>query len=122
MNNTIASVIGVNKYQYEIMVLDNYLLWCNLNAYDDSEVQLYMINKGLFKWWLFEYTALEDEFLEDIKPYRTVTAHVELRKLYISKTIKIGKYSPKELLHEIRKKQKKGIAAKAYSGGITSLN
>lgn len=105
MRAIILELLKLSGETYDSLILDNYLLWCNLNSHDDIDCQKLLANPALFAWWLTQYRSLERKFVNDALPYRGKAGKAEMRDLYTDFTIDIARYYSKPLLRNARNQQ-----------------
>lgn len=98
MKTIIVELLELSVEAYEAMILDNYLLWCNLNSHDDNDCQKLLTSPALFTWWLAQYASLEKKFIEDAYPYFGKADKEVMRTLYTDFTIEIARYYSRPLL------------------------
>lgn len=103
MRAIILELLEYTEAAYEALLLDRYLLWCNLNSHDDIDCQKLLANPVLFKWWELQYRTLERKFMEDAYPFLGKADKGVMRDLYTDYTIEIGQYYPRPLLKMARK-------------------
>lgn len=105
MRAIILELLKLSGERYEELLLDNYLLWCNLNSCDDIDCQKLLANTALFQWWLLQYQSLERKFVEDALPYRGKADKGVMRDLYTDFTIEIARYYSRPLIKNARNQQ-----------------
>lgn len=105
MKTTIQKILKYNEQDYDMVLLELYVLWCTEMAYSDAHLQLLLINKKLFNWFLMEYHKRELQFADLSKNYIGKVAVNDLRKIHLDWTAKIEFY-PNALLSKIVKKAK----------------
>lgn len=114
MHNT----LNISKAAYELLVLDNYFRWCELNAYNEEHLQNLLTSPAVSKWWRDQYAHLERDFMELYELYKTVTTKEQVHSLYNEETQRISTYYPKPLINAIRPKYASRVAqSKAKTAG-----
>jgi hypothetical protein len=100
----IHEILNLSQRTYEErLIMDNYLLWCDLNSTSDQDCQKLMANAILFNWWLREWRMLEGYFRQEAEPYIGKANPKAMLKLYTETTIKIRDFYPAPILREARK-------------------
>lgn len=101
---TIQEILDVTpKYYEERLVLDSYVLWCDLYSEDDRDCQKLLANGPIFGWWLQEYRRLEDEFRQEVAPYIGKADQKAISQLHLETVIKIRDFYPRSLMQTARK-------------------
>lgn len=98
----ILEILNMTKPQYEAMVIDHYLIWCNLNGYNDTDVQKLFANTALFNWWYSQYCNIEKDFIEEAEKYTNTADHMTLRKYHTERVIIIKNLYSKPLMNAAR--------------------
>jgi len=98
----LLNILNLTQVEYETKVIDNYLVWCNLNAWDDNDCQKLLANTALFNWWYRQYQMLEVEFMEEVQTYSGITSDIAIRRYHTDKVINIAKVYSKPLLTAAR--------------------
>ena len=97
--NAIATILGMTFNNYQLMVFDNYFLWCELNSVNDNDLQTLLSSSSLHKWFMNQYSLLELQFYANNNDSDSKT----ITKNYVNNTIKIGEfYPPSFLVKKIR--------------------
>lgn len=100
----IPELLNITKEHYEErLIMDKYVLWCDLHSFDDRDQQKLLANGAIFGWWLQEYRRLENEFREEAAPYVGKANPKTMMQLYIETVIKIRDYFPRALFRDARK-------------------
>lgn len=103
MKELIQKMLELSGERYEAWVIDNFLLWCNLNSYDDRDCQKLLANSALFRWWHNEYTKLEEIFVDRAHEFHGKADKHILREYYTETVINIGCYYSKALVRQARR-------------------
>lgn len=98
MKNTLLNLLDMPADMYENQLFENYFLWCNLNSYGDSDFQKLIANTPLFRWWMVQYSELEQQFIEDSAEYHGHCDKNVMRSFYTEIVIKIRDYYCKPLM------------------------
>ena len=105
MKNTLLQLLDLPADTYENQIFENYFLWCNLNSFGDTDCQKLLANSSLFRWWMVQYTELEQQFIEDSAEYHGYCDKHLMRKFYTETVIKISQYYCKPLMELARNQQ-----------------
>lgn len=100
----VTEILQLHPSHYEALLLDNYFLWCDLNAYDETHLQALIHSNTLFNWWQTQNKYLEADFLKIVKPYVGLASKKTIRALYTEETAKLRQYYPKPLIDAHRPK------------------
>lgn len=103
--NIILTILELEKEKYQAMVIDTYLIWCNLNTFSDRDCQKLLANAALFAWWLKQYHELEEKFIEEAAEYFGKADAKTMRTYYREHTINIKLYYSKTLITAARRQQ-----------------
>lgn len=98
----LLNLLETTRERYEALVIDRYLLWCDLNGYDLKDVQKLLANAALFNWWYRQYQLLEAEFMEEAENYTGRADLISIRKYHENKMITIRRVYSKPLMNAAR--------------------
>lgn len=100
----INEILNVSqRYYEERLIIDKYVLWCDLQSPDDRDCQKLLANGPIFGWWLQEYRKLENEFRQEVAPYIGKADPKAIAQLYLETVIKIRDFYPRSLMQTARK-------------------
>lgn len=103
---TVKQLLNVDTEAYETMIWETYYSWCmDFCSNYQNELQGVLANSKINKYFWFEYSKCETEFLKLISRYEgspTVTQE-DIRTLYSDCTFQIFNRSPKPLIEEAKK-------------------
>lgn len=102
--NIIANLLRMTNDEYSLMVLNQYVYWCELNAINTRDLQKLVSSQFLYNWYVQEIEDLELVFFDKLGSKSDQLPVKEITALYLQTTVKIGEYyPPKHLLQKIRK-------------------
>lgn len=104
MKTPISSILGYEQDQYELYVFTLYYDWCIEHSYNNTHLQIMIMNLKLYQWFMREYTKRERYFLDMVR--HSAKSQNELRNLYYDITATI-QFFPKAILYDIVKQTKK---------------
>ncbi len=94
MKTQVILLLQQTPQQYNDMVLNLWMSWCQNTTQSDLSWQRAMISKPLFNWWQLELVKLESQFLQEIDPFSEVVCKVTAKDLYDDYVMKImNRYS-----------------------------
>lgn len=105
MDKQILQLLEITEHQYEMLIIGNYIKWCNKFDTKENDSQRLLTAPALFNWWLTEYKKLEKNFLEIALPYKGRANSCVLHDLYNEETIHIHKLFSKPLIYIARHKR-----------------
>lgn len=103
MKNQILLLLEMTPGTYEKWVLNNFLLWCDLNSMDNRDCQKLLANAALFKWWYREYSVLEEKFVWRATQYRGHADPKLMREYYTDIMANIRHFYSRPLITAARK-------------------
>ncbi len=110
----ILNVLQHSEADYNYLVIDLFIGWCDEKAYSPNHFQLMLINNKLYNWFMNEYTNREKSFLYIVKPFIGKLPVSDLRKLYDDTTTEIPFY-PKPILDQILNAAKMNASKQIYN-------
>jgi hypothetical protein len=105
MKKTITKTLKYTEHDYEMLLIELYVAWCDEHAYSEPHLQLLLTSQKLFNWFATEYNKRELQFSQMSESYIGKVSTDELRKIHLDWTAKI-KFYPGALLSSIVKKSK----------------
>lgn len=97
------TLLQMSPENYEKLIIDNYLLWCDLNGFNDTECQKLLANAALFRCWLVQYRSLEEDFVEAAAEYHGKACKGTMRQFYTENVIKVRDFYSRPLMAAARK-------------------
>lgn len=103
---TVQQLLKLDTQEYETMLFETYMRWCmDFCSNYQSELQSVLANAKMNRYFLFEYSKCEAEFLKLISRYEnspTVTLG-DTRTLYNNCTFQIFNRKSQPLIQEAKK-------------------
>lgn len=95
--NTIATLLKMTQEDYEMLLMDWWLTYCQTQSHRQEEIQKLMSNQPLFNWWCDQLQSVEREFIENAAPFEGQYTKEDAKKLYAKHAYKLQKYYKPDL-------------------------
>ena len=67
MKNKILDYLQLSSQEYDELILQTYFNWCASKSTSDNQLQEMLANSGLNKWFLKQYTQMQNQFVNMIE-------------------------------------------------------
>lgn len=98
MKTILLEMLEMSAEKYEEIVIENYLLWCNLNSCEDVECQKLLANASLFNWWYTLYSQMEDRFVNKNYEFYGKADKSVFRQLHVECMINVREFYSRPLM------------------------
>lgn len=95
MKAKIHERLQITREEYEMMVMQIWLNWCQEKSQNNKTLQKVLICKPLFNWWQRELKKLEHEFIIETIPFED---KIHAKRIYAEFIIDIFSKFSKPLL------------------------
>lgn len=103
MSKVIEQQLEKTHEQYEMMVYNLWLDWCNKKTQKKGNLQKLLTCQPLFNWWRRELDRLEREYLKEVQPYKDLLDSSTSRAMYSSSVVKIYNRFSNSLIKQAKK-------------------
>ncbi|MEM8506200.1 MAG: hypothetical protein AAF717_00160 [Bacteroidota bacterium] len=100
--NKIRKALLMTEEEYECLILHHWFEWCEKYALNQDELQKFLANAALFRWWKSLYDHMEVEFYKKL-PFESDDSKKGRYLLHLQCVLKVRNFFSKSLMSNAKK-------------------